>query len=236
MPRIAIDGEPMKFIGLTSEERQIYEKQRREWNERRDQHIQASADNVPVGDDIFKCIVGSLVIGSPLCLFIVPMVHGDKKGRARAAAAREFRYMPALPSDEDFAAIYERIREPITASKVAERVLTNVERAEQPADQAEFPRLLVRADSAKATSDSMVVVNVVVQAQPAVGVTWPATEHRYHFAYGSRLKSLESELHDAETSIAASIMSSYRLWLFSPDCLPGGARRLGLAYDKGCDP
>src|SRR5436190_1758432 len=109
MPRIATDDEPMKFIGLTSEEKALYEKQRREWNERRTQQIEARADRVPIADIVGGCIVGTLIIFSPLCLFIVPMLAGDRKGQARTAAMKEFKYMPALPSDKDFAAVYERI-------------------------------------------------------------------------------------------------------------------------------
>jgi hypothetical protein len=56
----------------------------------------------------------------------------------------------------------------------------------------------------------MIIIKMVVQGQPAAGVTWPATEHLYYIGYEDEGR-LGRSLTQAEIRLAEGISATYGL-------------------------
>lgn len=208
MPHVTTDDQPIRFVGLTSADREAFEKERAAFEKARQERIEYRANATRVGSEektVVQCMFGMFIIFSPLCLFWVPAHHGFQSTVERGKASRAEPYLPSLPSDEELSRVEQKIKLKITAQGVA-RQLSRLSDSRALYDRG-FPRVLIRAESATFTPDRMITIKVVVQAEVEAGVTWPPTEHLYHLGYVEN--GLDSGLNDAEASLAASISSTY---------------------------
>jgi hypothetical protein len=214
MPHVITDDQPIRFVGLTSAERDAFEKGREAFEEGRQRRIESRKEarlsgRNSVGGMAFECVIATAIIFSPICLVVVPATYGVASTVERRRASAQEAYMPSLPSDQELSRLEAKIKQQITAQGVARRVLNSLRSDGQASGDSGFPRLRIRADSATFGPDRMITIKVVVQAEPAAGVTWPPTEHRYHLGYVGEIDRMDSGLNEAEASIAASISSTY---------------------------
>jgi hypothetical protein len=212
MPYVTTAGEPFGFTGLSLAQRQLYEKDR----EKFERDLQRGPGNSTGGTQtaaqfMGECVVRGLIIFSPVCLALLPLLPAANKlsnANFERQAAAQIPYLPDLPSDQELSLVGAKISRQITAQGLAKRVLHTW--GGQATGDSDFPRLVIRADSATFNAERLISIKVVVQAQPAAGVAWAPTEHSYHLGYGG-IDKLDGGLDEAEASLAASIASMYGL-------------------------
>lgn len=221
VPHVVTDDQPIRFVGLTSQERSEFDKRRESFEEERERRIeqrkaaQLGARNTP-GSMFVECVVLTLVIFSPVCIVIVPVALIAAHTVEGRRAARREPYMLSLPSDRELAQVEEKVREDLAAAAIAKRMLSDLEALGPAPHDGGFPRLVIRTESATFTTDRMMTISVLAEAQPAAGVVWLPTEHRYHIGYADEA-SVKRGLTEARTSIAASILWTYGLRANPPE-------------------
>jgi len=131
-------------------------------------------------------------------------------------AARKEPYLPSLPSDKELSRIDSEIREHLGAAAIAKQMSSSLGAQGRAPNDGGFPRLVIRTESATFTADRMMTISVLAEAQPAAGVVWLPTEHRYHIGYADEA-SVKRGLTEARTSIAASILWTYGLRANPPE-------------------
>jgi len=212
VPHIVAVQQPITFVGLDAAEREEFEKYRKAFDEARQQRISERKTrnmgprNTPEAMAV-ECIVRTLVVFSPLCLVVVPTALGVAHAVETPRAAKDEPYLPALPSDPELLLVGQKLKAELSADQLARQVASTL------GAQAtgEFPRLEVRAASAKFSTDRTIAIEVVVQAHPAAGVAWQPTQHRFQFGYEGDADRLAAGLKDGRAKLAESILSTYRL-------------------------
>jgi len=214
VPHIIVDQQPITFVGLDAAEREEFEKYRKAFDESRDQRIDErktrnlGTRNTP-GAMAVDCIVRTLVIFSPLCILIVPTALGMAHAVETPRAAKNEPYLPALPSDPELLLVGQKIKEELSAVQLTQQLANTLGARAQASS--EFPRLEVRAKSAKFSTDRTIAIEVVAQAHPAAGVAWQPTQHRFQLSYAGDADKFAAGLKDGRTQLAESILSTYRL-------------------------
>jgi hypothetical protein len=214
VPHIIVDQQPVTFVGLDAAQREEFEKYRKAFDEARQQRIDERKTrnmgprNTPEAMAV-ECIVKTLVVFSPLCLVIVPTALGVAHAVETPRAAKNEPYLPALPSDPELLLIGQKIKEELSAARLARQLADTL--GAQAQATGEFPRLEVRATSAKFSTDRTIAIEVVVQAHPAAGVAWQPTQHRLQLSYAGDADMFAAGLKDGRTQLAESILSTYKL-------------------------
>jgi hypothetical protein len=214
VPHITADQQPITFVGLDAAEREEFEKYRKAFDEARQQRIgerktrNLGSRNTPEAM-AGECIIKTLVIFSPLCILVVPMALGAAHAVEGPRAAKNEPYLPALPSDPELLLVGQKIREELSAVQLARQMANTLGAQAQAAS--EFPRLEVRAISAKFSTERTIAIEFIVQAHPAAGVAWQPTQHRLQLGYTGDADGLAAGLKDGRTKLAESILSTYRL-------------------------
>jgi hypothetical protein len=214
VPHVLADDQPIQFVGLTSEERKAFEEHSESFDENRRQRIerrkiaQLGPRNTPE-NMIEECVIRALIIFSPVCIVIVPVALIAANTFEGRRAARREPYLPSLPSDRELSGINEKIRQHLTAAAIAERVSTGLQAQGQTRSENRFPRLVIRAESAKFWSNRTIELRFDVRAQTADGETSSPTEHRYHLGYDGDDRKLVRGLREAEDRLAISILYIY---------------------------
>ena len=204
----------MKFVGLSPAQREAFEKHREAFNEGRQQRVDArkkaslGTRNTPEGM-IGDCVIQSLIIFSPICIVVVPLALAMAHSVEGPKASSRESYLPSLPSDLELSRLDEKIRQRLNADSLVRRLSGAVQLDERAISDDSQPRLLIRLQSATFTPDRMIVISVVVKAEPAASVIWPPTEHRYHLGYSGDEESLVRGLAEAEANLTYSILSTY---------------------------
>jgi len=214
VPHITADQQPITFVGLDAAEREEFEKLRKAFDEARWQRIDERKTrnlgqrNTPESMAV-ECVFRTYVVFSPLCIVLVPTALGLAHAVETPRAAKNEPYLPALPSDPELLLIGQKIREELSAAQLARHLGNSL--AVQDQATGEYPRLEVRAQSAKFSADRAIAIEVVVQAHPAPGVAWQPTQHRFQLGYAGDPESLAAGLKEARAKLAESILSTYRL-------------------------
>ena len=217
-PRIVVDELPIASFRLSPEERQAMEKAREEFNKAREERVsqvreqRMSGRNSP-GGMTFECVISTLIIFSPLCIFLVPAAYGTGTLVEHARASRREPYVPALPSEQELLAAHEKILSHVSATGIAYRLHTPPsDREMSSADQ--FPRLVITPSFVTFSGERTFVIKFLVQGQPSADVSWPQTEHIYRVGYYQDTQRLLSELSQGEARLAESISVTYGLWAY----------------------
>jgi hypothetical protein len=191
------------------------EKAREEFNKAREERVSHHTDqrmsgrNSPGGMTV-ECVVRTLIIFSPLCIFIVPLAYGTGTFVEGKRASRNEPYMPALPSEQELLAVHEKILSHVTAKGIASR-LGNPSSDHEGSGAAQFPRLVITPSFVAFTSERNFLIKFFVQGHPAAESVWPQTEHSFQFGYYENPRELMSELSQAEARLAESIAITYGL-------------------------
>jgi hypothetical protein len=214
LPHVLADDQPIRFLGLTAEDRKAFEKQSESFEEDRRQRIerrktaQLGVRNTP-GNMTVDCIMQAVIIFSPVCIVIVPVaLIAAHTFEGRRASNREH-YLPSLPSDRELSGIDEKIRQHLTAAAIAKRVSNGVQAKGPMGGENRFPRLVIRAESARFRIDRTIELRFDVRAQTADGETSSPTEHRYYLGYDGDDNNLIKGLHEAEARLATSVLYMY---------------------------
>jgi len=218
MPRLVVEEQPVPSFRLSPEERQALEKARDEFNKARDERVSQITDSKMSGRNspegmIAECVIRTLVILSPLCIFIVPVAYGTGTLVEHGKASRSQPFVAALPSEAELLAVHEKILIHVTAAGIADRLRApGSDRKGSSADQ--FPRLLITPSFVTFGTERTFQVRFLVQGQPSADVSWPQTEHVFHVGYYQDAQRLISELSQGEARLAESISTTYGLWAY----------------------
>jgi hypothetical protein len=214
-PYITTASQVITFVALTPEGRDAAEKSRRASEEGRQTRIDGAVEGAmsgrnSVGFMAVECAIRTLVIFSPICIVVVPAAQGIGLTVERTKASQRETYLPALPSDQELIRVEEKIKERITAQGLASAVIKRMGSDSPRPGEIEFPRLVIRTDSATFTPEGMITIKAIAQVETEAGITWRPTEHRYHLGYAGE-NVLDRGLNQAEARLAENIASTYHL-------------------------